>query len=122
MLKISNIKIKAVPDFYPHLIKKTAGILKIDNKEIKKLTVLKKSIDARKKDILYVFTVAVSLSSEIESKILSAGFIQNLSVYKDHEYSLPYVKRPGQRPLVVGDGRPDFLQLSFLRFPVYPRL
>jgi uncharacterized FAD-dependent dehydrogenase len=113
LLKISNIKIKAVPDFYPHLIKKTAGILKIDNKEIKKLTVLKKSIDARKKDILYVFTVAVSLSSEIESKILSAGFIQNLSVYKDHEYSLPYVKRPGERPLVVGDG-PAGLFAAFL--------
>ena len=104
MLKISNIKIRAVLDFYPHLIKKTAGILKIDYREIKKFTILKRSIDARKKDILYVFTVAVSLSSETEEKILKTGSHQNVSVYKESRYSVPSVKRKESRPLVVGDG------------------
>lgn len=73
--------------------------LKIDAKNIKNITILKQSIDARKKpNVFYVISVAVEVDEKTENKFKHL-------IYKDKTYSLEYAqKNSTQRPVVVGFG------------------
>ena len=103
MIKISNIKIK--PDQgMEALHKEAAKILHIKEKDIIELKILKKSLDARKKDhLFYLYTIAVKL--EKEKEILHKNKNKQLENYVEHPYVFPKVQRVSKkRPVVVGMG------------------
>ncbi|MCH5323651.1 MAG: hypothetical protein J1E39_00415 [Eubacterium sp.] len=86
------------------LINYIAEKLKIKATEIKDLTLLKKSVDARKKsDIRFVLTVGFEIA---DSKSAKAVIRQNkkLSYYTPQKYMSPKAGMLTQRPVVVGFG------------------
>lgn len=103
MIRINQLKISVESENI--LENKIARTLKIKESEIKKITIAKRSIDARdKRDIKYVYTVDVTLNDE--SKINKKIFSNNITKHKEKKYIYP---RPGEikmkkRPVIVGMG------------------
>lgn len=110
MIRISNIKIK--PDGNEKaLYKSAAKQLSIREDEIKSLSIIKRSLDARRRpDIFYIYTVDVTLkNSGKESAILSKNRHVNISRADNERYIFPYSRAdfagvPCQRPVIVGFG------------------
>ena len=106
MIQIDQIKI-AVPEKEYALASAVAKKLKIEKKDILRLTINKKSIDARKKpDIFYVYSVFVEVESKLENKLLSKFskdnniHLANIKNFNPHFDCLAY---KGQ-PVVIGAG------------------
>lgn len=103
MIRINEIKL-LLDENECELTKKAAKILKIKENEIKKLTIFKKSVDARKKDnIQFIYAVDVVLDNEKQVfKKLNNSKIQ---IAEPYVYKLPENKRKSNlRPVVVGFG------------------
>ena len=70
MQKLSNISL-SIDEDESVLIKKCAKLLKIDKNTIKNIKIVKKSVDARKKnDIRFVYTVEVFTEIETEKEVI----------------------------------------------------
>ena len=68
MLKINQIKVPVNIELDKHIDvirKKISKKLNISNSDIENVVILKKSIDARKDDINYVYSIACELSKNI---------------------------------------------------------
>lgn len=105
MIKLDQIKLNVNDD--EALLKSIiAHKLKINPNAIKDYSIIKKSIDARKKpDIFYVFSIAVSLSSEDEKRILAkAKKDNNINAYKPIVYTIPKLAKANSSPIVIGAG------------------
>lgn len=110
VIRISNIKIK--PDGNEKaLYKSAAKQLSIREDEIKSLSIIKRSLDARRRpDIFYIYTVDVTLKNAgKESAILSKNRHVNISQADNERYVFPYNREdfagvPHQRPVIVGFG------------------
>ncbi|MBP3262299.1 NAD(P)/FAD-dependent oxidoreductase [Pseudobutyrivibrio sp.] len=105
MIKLDQIKLNVNDD--EALLKSIiARKLKINPNAIKDYSIIKKSIDARKKpDIFYVFSIAVSLSSEDEKRILAkAKKDNNINAYKPIVYTIPKLTKANSSPIVIGAG------------------
>ena len=103
MIRISQIKLP-VEHGEPALLQAAARELKVASEKIEKLTIQKKSIDARKKPICYVYTVDVKLKGE--EKLLKKLHNRNVSKTEKKRYHFP---EPGNemlehRPVIVGTG------------------
>lgn len=105
MIRIDQLKIKtdaSVPD----LKEIVAGRLKIKPSEVFNISILKKSIDARKKpDLYYVYSVVFDTVNE--KKILSDfRKCKNISVYEPVKYTLPCCgeEESDKRPVIIGAG------------------
>ena len=117
MLRISQLKL-----FYTHdeteLQKKTAKILKIQEKEIEHIEIVRQSIDARKKpEIYYVYTVDVSLCPKgKEEKIRKACKNKNVSIVEQKRYHFPQEGKEvlQHRPVIVGSGPAGLFCAYFL--------
>ena len=106
MIRISQLKLP-----YTHteqqLWQKTAKVLKVPAASISSVTVVKRSIDARKKDqILFIYTIDVETVGLQETKIIKQA--QNLQIITaaDESYQFP---SPGDTklshpPVIVGSG------------------
>lgn len=71
---------------------------------ITELRLVKRSLDARKKDdIKYVFTVAVGTEGD-EEKLIARAKSPDVSLYAPAEYEIPFVGERERRPVVVGFG------------------
>ena len=82
---------------------RAAKKLRVSPEQIEGFTLVKKSLDARKKDDLhYVCAAAVSLRGD-EGRILARAKNRDLSVYEKPEYHIPSVTA-ARPPLVVGFG------------------
>lgn len=104
MLRINSIKLSL--DDNENLLKaKVSKLLGIDVKNIKKLRIIKKSLDARKKDNIF-YTYCVDVETDIdENKILSKKGIKNVSVSSEYNYEIIKAKgKPSQKPVVIGFG------------------
>lgn len=108
MIRISQIKLAAdCRDEEDALQKKAARLLRVEPASILSFSIVKRSIDARKKPEIYrVYTVDVKVADERKAvrKIgLKNGQIQ---LVEEKKYRFPAVeKRPsGDRPIVVGAG------------------
>lgn len=104
MIRISQIKLP-VEHGEPALLQAAARELKVASEKIEKLTIQKKSIDARKKPICYVYTVDVKLKGE--EKLLKKLHNRNVSKTEKKRYHFP---EPGNemlehRPVIVGTAR-----------------
>ena len=82
-----------------------ARLLKVSNSKIRGITLVKRSVDARKKpDIKVVYTVDVAVDGN-ENKILKASGCKRASIAPISYYKPPRPKaEPKYRPVVVGFG------------------
>ena len=109
MLRVNQINVH--PDASVDTIrKKTANILGIKSSEIEKLSIIKQSIDARKKpEIFYSYTVDIVLSKELrskEEKIVKRCKPNQVSKVTDKPYVFPASGEISMkhRPVIVGMG------------------
>lgn len=89
------------------LLHKTAKILRIDSARIQKLTIIKKSIDARKKPELFlVYTVDVKVDGE--EKLLQRQKGNQIQKAQDVTYRFPLPEGPREdvchSPIIIGTG------------------
>ena len=78
--------------------------LRIPEREIKELKLVKRSLDARKKsDIHYVCAVAAALHGD-EQKAIAHAKNADVSEYAEPVYDIPHVAAPEKRPVIVGFG------------------
>ncbi len=104
MIRINEIKLSLDED-EELLRKKAAKVLKINEKYITKLTIFKKSVDARKKeDVHFTYSVDVTLSLD-ENQIVSKCKSNKVSLAKPYVYEMPENKRVSKfKPIIVGFG------------------
>ncbi len=104
MIRINEIRLSLDED-EKELNKKAAKLLRINEKYIKKLTIYKKSIDARKKDdVHFTYSVDVEISLD-EEQIAAKCKSPKVSLAKPYAYEIPENKRVSKyRPIVVGFG------------------
>lgn len=106
MIRITQLKIS--PDCQSveeTLQKKAAKLLRVESSEILSLTIVKKSIDARKKpDIVTVYTVDVEVAEE--QKVIKKCGQKNgqIGIVTKKSYRFPETLPPKVRPVIVGTG------------------
>lgn len=104
MIRIGQIKLSAFlceNEIYPALIGKAASKLKTKSCNIKKLVIVKKSLDARKKnDIVYVYTVDVIVPGDLKIRTNN-----EISIVEEKKYRFPYKNiNHDNRPIIAGFG------------------
>ncbi len=82
-----------------------AKALRVSNSKIRKIRIIKRSVDARKKpDVRIVYTIDVTVDGS-ENKILKQSGCKRASIAPVSYYKLPKINVvPEQRPVVVGFG------------------
>lgn len=99
MLKITGVKIPLLSDGdYAESIAKK---LSLDKERITKIKLIRKSLDARKKDnVCYVCTFAIEVSGD-ENALTG----KDVSVYNEEKYSFSYNNLSSEkRPVIIGSG------------------
>lgn len=90
------------------LCKKAAKILGVRLIDVAEITILKHSLDARKKpQIFQVYTLGVSLQSkDLEEKVVKRCRNKNIAVYAPKQYQFPQSggAELTQRPIIIGMG------------------
>ncbi|QFJ55596.1 NAD(P)/FAD-dependent oxidoreductase [Pseudobutyrivibrio xylanivorans] len=107
MIKIDQLKLSisaSENQIKDAIIKK----LRIKDSDLKKYSILKRSIDARKKpDLFYVYSVLVELDHSLENKLLKKlSKDNNVNTYKPLVYPIPKLSegKSSDRPVVIGAG------------------
>lgn len=109
MIRINQLKMPLGHD-RAGLLEKAARVLRVPSGEIEKLTIVKQSVDARKKpDIWYSYVVDVGIRQaglQKEEKLVRRLKDRNVSVHRETPYRLP---EPGtqpmaSRPVIIGTG------------------
>ncbi len=103
MIRIRDIQLP--PEHNAHqLTFEAARLLKISPSKIRKLRLVRRSIDARKKpDVKLVYTIDVAVEGS-EGKILKQSGCKRAAIAPTEFYKAPKAKRSSQRPVVVGFG------------------
>ena len=104
MIRVSELRLELDED--ESLLRKKAGkVLRTDPKYIEKLTIFKKSVDARKKDdVHFSYTVDVTLGLD-ETQVLRRCRSPKAKAAEEYKYTLPVNRRQSAfRPVVVGFG------------------
>ncbi len=100
MLKISSISLPVKKDGTESLIGAVCAVLRIPKSKLGSLKILKRSVDARKKDnIRVLYTVAVE--TENEKKFING---KDITLYNEAKYILPEGVPLPCRPLIIGSG------------------
>ena len=104
MLRINSIKL-SLDGNEQALKSKAAKILGIDIKRISELKIIKKSLDARKKDNIF-YTYCIDVKTELdENKILSKKGLKNVSIATEYNYVIKKsTTKPSLKPFVIGFG------------------
>lgn len=103
MLRIHNIKIKVEEDSTPKLLEKIVKVLNLSKDSIEKLTIHKKSLDARNKsEIFYIYEVDIKVPNE--EKLLKKYASSDIYKTPIEEYSFSKEKANIESPIIVGSG------------------
>lgn len=104
MIRIQEIKLPLDAE-EAELTARAAKVLKISKNNVQSLSIVKKSLDCRKKeDLHFVYTVDVTVNGK-EDSLLSKIHNPKVSKAKVLSYELPECKRQSKlRPVVVGFG------------------
>ncbi|MGN0448606.1 MAG: NAD(P)/FAD-dependent oxidoreductase [Acutalibacteraceae bacterium] len=104
MIRINEIKM-SLDSTKEDLFSQCKKILKIKDDQIKSLTIMRQSVDSRKKDnIFFCYTVDVDILCD-EDKLLKRLNSNKLQKVEAYTYEMPENKRNSQyRPVVVGFG------------------
>lgn len=89
------------------LIEKAAKLLRVNAHEIAELTIVRQSIDARKKpELFFIYTIDLALKKDREKQILRKNRNQNIAPVKLREFHMPPVRseKPKNRPVIAGSG------------------
>ena len=103
MIRVRQVKIKLGEE--DNLENEVAKKLHVKTSEILNVTIVKKSLDARRKDdIHYVYEVDVEVLSP--SKILNKNHSKDIFLAPTEEYKLPPMgkEKLSSRPIIVGSG------------------
>ena len=101
MIIVRNLRLDTERD-EKKLKTKAARELRVPPFAIKSLKIIKRSLDARKKnDIHWLYSVAVTLDNE--KKVLANSKSKNVAEYEEFEYEVPRL-RSDKRPVVAGFG------------------
>lgn len=108
MIRISQLKLP-IKHNLEDIKNAAAKVLKLQPMKIKDLIIIKKSLDARKNDIKYIYTVEITIVSEgmeHEKTRISKSHNENISFSEKSEYKFDAKgsKRLNHRPVVVGTG------------------
>lgn len=104
MIRLRDISLP--PEHNPHQLQfEAARMLKVSNSKIRKLTIVRRSVDARKKpNVRIIYTVDVAVEGS-EKKILKASGCKQAALAPASFYKPPKpMEPPRQRPVVVGFG------------------
>ena len=104
MIRIRDISLP--PEHNAHQLRfEAAQLLRISNSKIKKLRIVRRSVDARKKpDVKIIYTVDVAVDGN-EQKLLRASGCKRASIAPVSFYKPPKnVSAPEKRPVVIGFG------------------
>ncbi len=103
LLEIKDLKLH-IEENEEELIKAVSKRLRIDARGIEGYRILKKSIDARKKDIYFVYNAAVELADSKSCKRLINH--KDILEYEEFRYSLPDFgeEKLEGRPVIIGAG------------------
>lgn len=102
MIEIKNLRLSVSEDINT-LTAKAAKILKINPSQITEMRLIKRSLDARKKnDIHYVCAAAFSVKGN-EKGLINAAKNKDVSAYAEKRYEIKEY-RGGKRPVIVGFG------------------
>ena len=102
MIEIKNLRLSVGEDINT-LTAKAAKILKINPSQITEMRLIKRSLDARKKnDIHYVCAAAFSVKGN-EKGLINAAKNKDVSAYAEKRYEIKEY-RGGKRPVIVGFG------------------
>lgn len=116
MIQINQIKLNIDSDF-KKIIKKIENILKINANSIKlkDIRILRKSIDTRnKRNILYVYNVAVDLKNDdYEKTIVKKLNNKNILLYVNHEFNPIISKLKNNNSVIVVGSGPAGLFASY---------
>ena len=114
MIRIQQLNLE-IPDFQTEeefdnyqniqLQKKVIKLLKISSEDLISFSIVKRSLDARKKPTLY-YSYILDVKIVNETKILQRNKIKNITSVSSAEYSFPTVNNPEtiSRPVIVGFG------------------
>lgn len=107
MIRINQLKLP-VDHGKQDLEKKAAKLLKIPQDKIKKLTIRRQSIDARKKgELLYIYAVGVQIEGN-EASAVKRAKSPNILTVQEKEYQFPGqeagAERLTERPVIIGFG------------------
>ena len=102
MIRIRDISLS--PEHNPNqLLFEAARMLKISGSKIRKLSLVRRSIDARKKpDVRIIYTIDVTIDGS-EQKILRQSGCKKASIVEKTYYKVPQ-SSSNERPIVVGFG------------------
>ena len=104
MIRINEIRL-SLDEEESLLPEKAAKTLKINKKYVTKLSIFKKSVDARKKeDVHFTYSVDVNISLD-EAQIVAKCKSTKVALAKPYFYELPENRRVSKRrPIIVGFG------------------
>lgn len=103
MIRVRQVKVRLGDEDF--LKKEVAHKLHISVSEILNFVIVKKSLDARKKDdIHYVYEVDVSVASDLQ--VLKKTHSKDIFLAPNEEYKLPVMgkEKLSSRPIIVGSG------------------
>lgn len=103
MIKLNNLKL---PIGYTksNISQKVAKKLKINTNQILDISILKRSLDARKKDnIKFVLTVSVKIEGN-EQKVIKKLKPNEASIYKEENYRFITGVKANKKTVVIGSG------------------
>ena len=104
MILVRNLRLDPGEEF-SLLPLRAAKKLGVGAEELLQTRLVRRSLDARKKDdIHYVCSLAVSLGEKKEARVLTRRKNADLSAYVEKDYVIPRVAAPDTRPVVVGFG------------------
>nr|MCR5652430.1 FAD-dependent oxidoreductase [Ruminococcus sp.] len=103
MIRVSNLKLPV--DYSDSQMRKAvAKELRTDNNSIEKISLFKRSIDARKKDnVHFTITVDVILNAD-ENKVLNRSKSKNAVIAKPYKYAITKHSPLNTRPVIIGFG------------------
>ena len=104
MIRINEIKM-SLDSNKEDLYSSCCKILKLKSEQIKSLTIMRQSVDSRKKDnVFFCYTVDVEVHGD-EEKIIKRISSNKLQLVEPYSYEMPENKRKSDfRPVVVGFG------------------
>ena len=107
MIRINQLKLP-VDHGKQDLLKKAAKLLKIPQERIRKLTIRRQSIDARKKgELLYIYAVDVQIDGS-EASVAKRAKSPNILTVQEKKYQFPGpeagAERLSDRPVIIGFG------------------
>ena len=104
MIRLRQIKLN-IEETDTELISKIANKLKITEQDIKSINIIKKSLDARKKDNLF-YVYEVDIETPLENKILLKNKSQDIFKTPIEEYVFPSLKQNNfnKKTIIVGAG------------------